>query len=207
MKEFINIVRVALLLILPLTVAGCMSRNKHHQLLQAHLKAPLTETITTSAPDSLFSETKLEIERGIVLERARDIFRVIKDYQLSMGGLVMSELLDKSYCSKSWNKLLMSVHRKEYQTNTLFFEIEYWTMTREPGFVSFDEFEVTRLDITGKRMFATVDYTVYETLTYNPARIDMVYEDGHWVIDNFYDMKHMVDVRSSMLQYLATDMI
>lgn len=207
MRQFINKVFVALLPILPLTVTGCMNRDKHHQPLQAYTKAPLTETTILSAPDSSFSETKLEIERSIVLERAHDIFRVIKDYQLSMGGFVISELLDKSYCSKSWNKLLMSVRRKEYQTSTLFFEIDYWTMSRDPGLVSFDEFEVTRLDTSGKRKFATVNYTVYEALTYTPARIDMVYEDGHWVIDNFYDMKFMVDVRSSMLQYLATDMI
>ena len=43
--------------------------------------------------------------------------------------------------------------------------------------------------------------------TYTPARIDMIFEDGRWVINNFYDMKYMVDVRNSMLQYLVTDMM
>ena len=51
------------------------------------------------------------------------------------------------------------------------------------------------------------DYTVYEMFTYTPARIDMIFEDGRWVINNFYDMKYMVDVRNSMLQYLVTDMM
>ena len=130
-----------------------------------------------------------------------------KDYQRSMGGFVMSELLDKSYCSKSWNKLLLSVHRKEYQSNSLFFEIDYWTMTRDPSFVTYDEFEVSKIAVDGQRMFASVDYTVYEMFTYTPARIDMIFEDGRWVINNFYDMKYMVDVRNSMLQYLVTDMM
>ena len=35
----------------------------------------------------------------------------------------------------------------------------------------------------------------------------MIFEDGRWVINNFYDMKYMVDVRNSMLQYLVTDMM
>ena len=52
-----------------------------------------------------------------------------------------------------------------------------------------------------------MDFTVYEMYTYCPARIDMVYEDGRWVIDNFYDKKFMVDVRSSMQQYIATNFI
>ena len=119
----------------------------------------------------------------------------------------MNELFDKMYCSKSWNDMLMSVRRKEFETNTLFFEVDYWVMTRELGFVTFDEFRVSRLVANEDEKFASVDFTVYDLFTYNPARVDMVYEDGRWVINNFYDLKYGVNVRNSMMEYLVTDLI
>lgn len=207
MKHFSYKPFIELLLVVPLVMTGCQRHRKAIEPIRAVKTATADTAKDTITADTVFSETRLLAEREVVLERARDIFRVVKDYQRSMGGFVMSELLDKSYCSKSWNKLLLSVHRKEYQSNSLFFEIDYWTMTRDPSFVTYDEFEVSKIAVDGQRMFASVDYTVYEMFTYTPARIDMIFEDGRWVINNFYDMKFMVDVRNSMLQYLVTDMM
>ena len=205
MKRFSYYQLAFLLLLLSLTLTGCQSRDKAPVQRQV-AEMSFRDTIET-APDTLFSETRLMAERGAVLQRTRDIFSVIRNYQLSTGGLVMTELLDKAYCSKAWNNMLLAVRRKEFQTNTLFFEIDYWTMTRDPGYVTYDEFEVTQMVIDGQRMMASVDFTVFEMNTYCPARVDMVYEDGQWVIDNFYDMKYMVDVRGSMLQYLVSDVM
>ena len=142
-----------------------------------------------------------------MLECAKSIFHEVRNYELSCGGIVMNELFDKMYCSKSWNDMLMSVRRKEFETNTLFFEVDYWAMTRELGFVTFDEFRVSRLVVNEDEKFASVDFTVYDLFTYNPARVDMVYENGRWVINNFYDLKYGVNVRNSMMEYLVTDLI
>ena len=196
-----------LLLVLPLVVTGCGSSDKAPDAKEEAALMSVRDTVEYVASDSVFSETKLLAQQGAVLERARDIFSAIRTYQLQNGALVMTDLLDKAFCSKAWNELLLAVHRKEYESGTLFFEIDYWTMTRDPGYVTFDEFEVTKMAYDGERMMASVDFTVYEMYTYCPARIDMVYEDGRWVIDNFYDKKFMVDVRSSMQQYIATNFI
>ena len=121
MKRFSYYQLAFLLLLLSLTLTGCQSRDKAPVQRQV-AEMSFRDTIET-APDTLFSETRLMAERGAVLQRTRDIFSVIRNYQLSTGGLVMTELLDKAYCSKAWNNMLLAVRRKEFQTNTLTGEI------------------------------------------------------------------------------------
>jgi len=112
------------------------------------------------------------------------------------------------FCSKSWNKLLLAVRCKEEQSGTLFFEINHWSMTRYSGvLLSFDEFEVEHVDLLSDVKRASVTFTVYEADTYTPARIDLVFEDGRWVIDNFHNLKYMIDVRNAMWNYVANPRI
>lgn len=173
---------------------------------QLHSQAGVTtaKEKTVAVVDTLQSEVRLAVERQLVLEQVSNIFRLVKSDYMAFGGAAENELLDKAFCSKSWNELLMAVHHKESLTNTMFFEINYWSMTRNPGMIDFDEFEVTSLVLEPQKR-ATVTYTVYEMDTYNPAMIDLVYENGHWVIDNFHHMKYMLDLRSCMWNYIAND--
>ena len=72
--------------------------------------------------------------------------------------------------------------------------------------VSFEEFEVNNVTLDPE-MRASVSFTVYENDTYTPARVDLVYEDGRWVIDNFHNLKYMMNVRTCMSQYINTEMV
>ncbi len=158
--------------------------------------------------DAISSEMSLAIEREVVLERVRSIYSLIKQECTYLGGSVENDWLDKSFCTKRWNSLLMSVRRKEFLTNSLFFEVNRWTMTYDSNLISFDEFEVAdcRIDADNKKT-ATVNFTVYAQDTYTPVRIELVFEDGQWKIDNFYHMKYFLDLRQSMCQYLGRDMM
>jgi hypothetical protein len=165
------------------------------------------QTTLAGLPDSVKTEMALKLEREAVLERVRTIYRVVKQECMYMGGSVDSDLLDLSFCSKSWNKLLMAVRSKEHNTGTLFFEVNKWTMAYESGLVDFDEFEVSDLTISpDNERTATVTFMVYDSDSYTPARIELVYEDGNWKIDNFYHLKYMLNMRLMMSQYLGNDM-
>lgn len=153
------------------------------------------------------SEIQMEMERAIVLDRVKNIFRVVSEDQRSMSGFVMSGLCDRAFCSKSWNELMMAVQRKEYLTSTLFFELDYWTMTRDPELVTFEEFEVTKLVMDEQGKSASVSFVVYEPDTYVPARVDLVFENGRWVIDNFYDLRYMLNLRHCMWNYLNHNIV
>ena len=188
-------------LTLTLTMAGCQNRNA----VKGN-DSPVVMTDTVKATVKVDPEVQMALERGIVLDRVKNIFRVVSEDQRSMGGFVMSGLCDKAFCSKSWNQLIMAVQRKEFMTSTLFSEVDYWTMTRDPELVMFEEFEVTKL-VMDEQKSASVSFTVYEPSAYVPARVDLVYEDGRWVIDNFYDLRYMLNLRDCMWNYLNHDFI
>lgn len=165
-----------------------------------------TTHLTSANPQTM--ETQVNMERGAVLERVRNIYRLVKSEYAMRGGSYDNELFDKAFCSKSWNTLLMAVHCKEHQTGTLFFEVNPWSMARYSGvMVSFDEFEVDKIDLSGDKKRASVTFTVYEDDTYTPARIDLVCEKGNWMIDNFYNLKYGLNVRDCMWEYIAHDII
>lgn len=191
------------LMAIVLTTIGCDSNR------QPAIMAPVADSVATSQPadnDSAAIARQLEAEHQMVLDRVEGIFRVVKTTYMNNGHYVMDESLDKTYCSKAWNKLLMAVRRKEEQTNTLFFEVDYWVMTHELGVIGFEEFEVDSLTIgSDSTRRATVSYTVFDANSYVPAKIDLIVENGQWVIDNFYNLKYLRDARQSMREYLVKD--
>ena len=177
----------------------------HHQETEDE---QIVEQVSMMAtPDSVTSEMALQLEREALLERVRAMYTLVKHECIYLGGSVDNDMLDKSFCSKSWNKLLMAVRSKEHNTGTLFFEVNKWTMTYDSDLVSFDEFEVQELNMDTDEMTATVNFTVYTSDTYTPARIELVYEDGNWKIDNFYHLKYGLNLRSQMWDYLGNDLI
>lgn len=189
------------LLVIPVVLVSCQ-KNKEEVARNYASTILVQDSVQSVGTQDI--EMRRSIEEGIVLERARNIFSMVRYNTLSTGGAPMGDIFDRAYCSKSWNKMLMKVRCKEEETATLFFEIEYWTMTRELGVVTFDDFEISRLSMDSV-MTASVNYVAYGTESYTPARIDMVYEDGRWVIDNFHDLKYKLDVRESMRYYLRNE--
>jgi hypothetical protein len=159
-------------------------------------------TDSTLVSDTLQSEVSAMLERGVVLERVQTIYSLIKQECTYLGGSTDTDLLDKAFCTKSWNQLLMAVRRQEYLTNTLFFEVNHWTMSHDTELVNFDEFQVRNLVISEDEKRAQVDFTVYEPDNYIPARIELVFEDGQWKIDNFYHLKYMFNLRERMWEFL-----
>ena len=177
----------------------------HHQ--ETEDEQIVDEVSMMATPDSVKSEMALQLEREALLERVRAMYTLVKHECIYLGGSVDNDMLDKSFCSKSWNKLLMAVRSKEHNTGTLFFEVNKWTMAYDSDLVSFDEFEVQDLNMDTDEMTAVVNFTVYTPDTYTPARIELVYEDGNWKIDNFYHLKYGLNLRSQMWDYLGNDLI
>ena len=184
-------------IVLFFTMTSCQRGDTH-----AVTHQPVAISHQPSATQSL--EISMDVERAVVLERVRDIYRLIRSEYVWRGYSFDNDLFDKSFCTKSWNKLLMAVRCKEEQTGTLFFEVNYWSMTRYPGIIpTFDEFEIRHLDMLSDQKRASVSFTVYEEDTYTPASIDLVFEDGQWKIDNFHNLRYMINARSAMLSYVA----
>ena len=195
---------VGLTLVIGLLSTSCQGSGKGAPENGSGTEKVLKDTVKS---DSVLSEMALAIERQVVLERVKCIYGLIKQETTYLGGSVDNDWLDKAFCSKRWNNLLMAVRRKEFQTNSLFFEVNRWTMAYDSNLISFDEFEVADCFIGDDNdKTATVNFTVYATDSYTPVRVELVYEDGQWKIDNFYHMKYMLNLRQSMYQYLGNDL-
>ena len=192
---------VGLTLVIGLLSTSCQGSGKGAPENGSGTEKVLKDTVKS---DSVLSEMALAIERQVVLERVKCIYGLIKQETTYLGGSVDNDWLDKAFCSKRWNDLLMAVRRKEFQTNSLFFEVNRWTMAYDSNLISFDEFEVADCFIGDDNdKTATVNFAVYATDSYTPVRVELVYEDGQWKIDNFYHMKYMLNLRQSMYQYLG----
>ena len=200
MKRLLKALLIGLLVVTSLMLASCGGSKTE---APADVDTPqVIENDTTMVSDTLVSEVSAMVERGAVLERVQTIYSLIKQECTYIGGSVDNDMLDKMFCSKSWNQLLMAVRRQEFLTNTLFFEVNHWTMSHDNDLVRFEEFEVKNCVFSESDKRAQVDFTVYEANTYTPARIELVYEDGQWKIDNFYHLKYMLNLRERMMQYL-----
>ena len=200
MKLIIRTLLIGLPFVASVSLSSCQNTSSEVQDNYDY-----TQFISTDSPslsDTLTTEISAEVERGVVLERVQNIYSLIKQECTYMGGSTDSDLLDKAFCSESWNQLLMAVRRQEYLTNTLFFEVNHWTMSHDTELVSFDEFQVRNLVISEDEKRAQVDFTVYEPDNYIPARIELVFEDGQWKIDNFYHLKYMFNLRERMWEFL-----
>ena len=200
MKLIIRTLLIGLPFVASVSLSSCQNTSS-----EAQDNCDYTQFISTDSPslsDTLTTEISAEVERGVVLERVQNIYSLIKQECTYMGGSTDSDLLDKAFCSESWNQLLMAVRRQEYLTNTLFFEVNHWTMSHDTELVNFDEFQVRNLVISEDEKRAQVDFTVYEPDNYIPARIELVFEDGQWKIDNFYHLKYMFNLRERMWEFL-----
>lgn len=200
MKLIIRTLLIGLPFVASVSLSSCQNTSSEVQDNYDY-----TQFISTDSPslsDTLTTEISAEVERGVVLERVQNIYSLIKQECTYMGGSTDSDLLDKAFCSESWNQLLMAVRRQEYLTNTLFFEVNHWTMSHDTELVNFDEFQVRNLVISENEKRAQVDFTVYEPDNYIPARIELVFEDGQWKIDNFYHLKYMFNLRERMWEFL-----
>ena len=200
MKLIIRTLLIGLPFVASVSLSSCQNTSSEVQDNYDY-----TQFISTDSPslsDTLTTEISADVERGVVLERVQNIYSLIKQECTYMGGSTDSDLLDKAFCSESWNQLLMAVRRQEYLTNTLFFEVNHWTMSHDTELVNFDEFQVRNLVISEDEKRAQVDFTVYEPDNYIPARIELVFEDGQWKIDNFYHLKYMFNLRERMWEFL-----
>lgn len=206
-KRIVRRLLAVALLALPLGLAGCRERAPGHARRGSVFETVVPDDARVHHSDTASTEMKAQLEKAAVLQRVRDIYTVVRAEFMRRGSSVENELLDKAYCSKSWNKLLMAVHYKENLTGTLFFELNHWSMTQDSELVTFEEFEVTDIYVEEPVMTASVAFTVYGMDSWTPAKINLVYEDGQWKIDNFQNLKYMLDVKERMWYYLQHDMM
>ena len=182
-----------------LLFSGCQRVSQRATVSQDTAENAIDTTIQTGLQQN--TEVQLAIEKSVVLERVKDIFRIVEDDQMSLNSFVESGMCERMFCSKSLKKLIAAARKKEFDSCLPCFEIDYWHMTRCSDLVYYDDFRVSSLVTDGKKR-ATVSFYVSDAYEEVPASVDLVFEDGHWVIDNFHQLMGMYNLRHSLWYYL-----
>lgn len=148
-----------------------------------------------------------------VLARVKAIYDHAAKAYANDGSEGTDTNLDELYCSKDWNATVRAVYEKDMATDGMgFFEADYWVMGQDVDDYRADGFKV-------ERIFSSLDPEVGEPKEVNPidragvvfnlhncgttkeVRIELVKENGKWMIDDMTDVEVNLDWKQSMKEY------
>lgn len=158
----------------------------------------------------LYSCVSSSGERATLVQRVNEIYTEVfgcygqwDSLARADGGTDAPNGLDAKFCTLDWNMLVAQVNDCDEKNNEGgmigFFDADYWIMGQDWQDLSVSDVQVK--DISGQT--AVVELVLHNCGSTEPVRLEMVKENGLWKIDNFIDMAHDVDWKSSMKEYLA----
>ncbi len=109
---------------------------------------------------------------------------------------------DSLYCSADWNRQIARVDSVNQQNGVIdILDVDYWIMGQDWDKLSVSEVQVTSMtDST-----ATVELNLHNLGNATPVRLEMIFENDAWRIDNFIDVKNGFDWKTRMNEYLTQE--
>lgn len=156
-------------------------------------------------PGSVYEPTVEEMEES-VLAQVKEVYEAVGKAYSNDDWQAQSNALDKTFCSKDWNATVAAVLEKDKHTDAEigFFDADYWVMGQD-----FDEqnlhatdFYVEKLLMDEQPWEAAVTLKLHN-FSPIPVRVNLVYEDGTWKVDDLTDLSVDLDWKKSMKEYLA----
>ena len=137
-----------------------------------------------------------------IVNRVRDIYdHVRRAYGRDVNPSDLPDL-NRAYASARFNALVDAVADIDSDIDGIgFFDFDYWVMGQD-----YDNVYAT--DIVLEKMPNRPDGTAAVTLNLHncgsvtPLRLELVNEDGRWMIDNFINLELDFDLKASMLDYI-----
>jgi hypothetical protein len=145
------------------------------------------------------------LDTASVVSRVNDIYNdVFKRYiefnqKPSDMPLVNNDSL---YCSADWNRQIARVDSVNQQNGVIdILDVDYWIMGQDWDKLSVSDVHVVSMtDST-----ATVELNLHNLGNVTPVRLDMIFENDAWRIDNFIDVKNNYDWKARMQEYLTQE--
>lgn len=165
---------------------------------------PEDSVIMLDGPGSVYEPTAKEMEES-ALAKVKEVYEAVGKAYSSEDWQAQSNTLDKKFCSKDWNATVAAVLEKDESSGAEmgFFDADYWVMGQD-----FDK-NIHATDLSLEKIL--MDDTPWEaavTLKLHnfsdiPVRVNLVYEDGAWKVDDLTDLSSDLDWKASMKEYLA----
>lgn len=136
-----------------------------------------------------------------VQEIYSDVFKQYNEFDQQRSDMPR-EKNDSLYCSADWNRWIARVDSDSRQNGGIgFMEADYWIMGQD-----WDELSVSDINVTSMTdSIATVELNLHNLGNVIPVRLDMIFENGAWKIDNFMDVKNDFDWKTRMKEYLTQE--
>ena len=156
-------------------------------------------------PGSVYEPSAEEVGLN-ALETVEEVYKAVSKAYRSKDWQRKSADLDEQFCSKDWLTTVAAVIEKDNKSSDEmgFFDADYWVMGQD-----FDEKNLHASDFSLEKIL--MDDTPWEaavTLKHHnfsdiPVRVNLVYEDGAWKVDDLTDLSSDLDWKASMKEYLA----
>ena len=166
---------------------SCGSKSATNSASEDAAVADNSEITTPANPDQIQNRVKAIYEAvAVAYPDARDI-------------APSNDSLDLAFCSDEWQTLVTMVNAKDAEEMGVdhFFESDYWIMGQDWGAISISDIKVDIKDNT----HADVDLILHHLSDIN-VKLEMVFDRGEWLINNFIDQTNEVDWKKNMKEYL-----
>lgn len=157
-------------------------------------------------PGSVYEPTVEEVGQ-YAIEQVQEVYEAVSKAYRSKDWQKQSATLDKKFCSKDWLATVAAVVEKDNKNSEDeigFFDADYWVMGQD-----FDENNLHATDFfLEKILMDEQPWKAAVTLklhNYNeiPVRVNLIYEDGTWKVDDLTDLRYDNDWKQNMKEYLA----
>lgn len=193
-----------LMFLLVISITSCA--NKSNKNTDNDNNATQEDSVfMLDGPGSVYEPSAEEVGLN-ALETVEEVYKAVSKAYRSKDWQRKSADLDEQFCSKDWLTTVAAVIEKDNKSSDEmgFFDADYWVMGQD-----FDEKNLHASDFSLEKIL--LDDTPWEaavTLKLHnfsdiPVRVNLVYEDGAWKVDDLTDLSSDLDWKASMKEYLA----
>jgi hypothetical protein len=154
----------------------------------------------TAVVDSTAAEDANPADPELITNRVIAIYDAVATAYPEIRDLTPStDSLDVAFCSNQWQTLVAMVNAKDAEEMGVdrFFDADYWIMGQDWGKITVSDIKVSLKDDG----HANVDLILHN-LSDIKVKLEMVFERGEWLIDNFIDQTNGADWKKNMTKYL-----
>ena len=205
MKKLTLIVMAASMM----TAVGCGNSSSN-----AENHAEEDSVYMLDGPGSVYTPTEhdlkmadMETQKEMVSQRVKEIYNTVNQVyaHLDDGGVESGTDLDALYCSADWRKTVKAVGKKDIDNGGMgFFDADYWVMGQDfdNGNISVSDIKIDHIDLETTPWCATATFMLHN---FSPisVRLDFVYEEDEWKVDNMIDQSDELNWKECMKEYLA----
>ena len=137
----------------------------------------------------------------IIAERVNAIYQAVAEAYPEITDISPSnDQLDDAFCSSEWNTLVEMVNSKDAETmgREGFFDADYWIMGQDWGKISISDLKIDVKD----SQHANASFKLHNLGSATNVTLEMVFERGEWLINNFIDDTHKLNWKKSMMKHL-----